>query len=576
MLFNLVRGHVVANWIPISILIAMQLVQALANLSLPRLNGNIIDQGIVNSDIDFILDTGAVMLAVSLVQLVATIVAIYLAAKTAMSIGRDIRQDVFNKVQTFAAQEFNQFGAPTLITRSTNDVQQVQMLLFMTFSFMIAAPIMGFGGIFMALSEDVKLSGLLIAVVPILVISVGLIIRKMRPLFKTQQVRLDAINRVLREQIMGIRVIRAFVKEEAEEQRFGKANADLQQTSVEVSKLMAAMFPLVMLVMNGSVVAAIGFGALRIESGAIGVGTLVAFQTYLIQILMAVMMATFMLMVLPRAEVSADRISEVLNTESTIKTAADAQKTELSTGRITFDQVSFAYPGAEEAVLNDINFTIEPGETTAIVGSTGSGKTTLLNLIPRFFDPTQGRVLIDGHDISILDPSSVWAALGLVPQQALLFSGTVASNLRYGKSDATDAELLEALETAQARDFVEAMGGLDAAISQGGTNVSGGQRQRLAIARALVKKPKIYLFDDSFSALDFSTDAALRKALHRKTAESTFVVVAQRVSTIRDAEKIVVLDEGRVVGVGRHSELFETCPTYREIVLSQLTEDEAA
>lgn len=576
MLFNLVRGHVVANWIPISILIAMQLVQALANLSLPRLNGNIIDQGIVNSDIDFILDTGAVMLAVSLVQLVATIVAIYLAAKTAMSIGRDIRQDVFNKVQTFAAQEFNQFGAPTLITRSTNDVQQVQMLLFMTFSFMIAAPIMGFGGIFMALSEDVKLSGLLIAVVPILVISVGLIIRKMRPLFKTQQVRLDAINRVLREQIMGIRVIRAFVKEEAEEQRFGKANADLQQTSVEVSKLMAAMFPLVMLVMNGSVVAAIGFGALRIESGAIGVGTLVAFQTYLIQILMAVMMATFMLMVLPRAEVSADRISEVLNTESTIKTAADAQKTELSTGRITFDQVSFAYPGAEEAVLNDINFTIEPGETTAIVGSTGSGKTTLLNLIPRFFDPTQGRVLIDGHDISILDPSSVWAALGLVPQQALLFSGTVASNLRYGKSDATDAELLEALETAQARDFVEAMGGLDAAISQGGTNVSGGQRQRLAIARALVKKPKIYLFDDSFSALDFSTDAALRKALHRKTAESTFVVVAQRVSTIRDAEKIVVLDEGRVVGVGRHGELFETCPTYREIVLSQLTEDEAA
>lgn len=576
MLFNLVRGHVVAYWVPISILIAMQLVQALANLALPRLNGNIIDQGIVNSDIDYILDTGAVMLAVSLIQLVATIAAIYLAAKTAMSIGRDIRQDFFNKVQTFAAQEFNQFGAPTLITRSTNDVQQVQTLLFMTFSFMIAAPIMGFGGIFMALSEDVQLSGLLVAVVPILVISVGLIIRKMRPLFKMQQVRLDAINRVLREQIMGIRVIRAFVKEEVEEQRFGKANAELQQTSVEVSKLMAAMFPLVMLVMNGSVVAAIGFGALRIESGAIGVGTLVAFQTYLIQILMAVMMATFMLMILPRAEVSADRICEVLDTESTIKLAADAKKIELSSGRITFDQVSFAYPGAEEAVLTDISFTIEPGETTAIVGSTGSGKTTLLNLIPRFFDPTQGRVLIDGHDISKLDPSSVWAALGLVPQQALLFSGTVASNLRYGKSDATDEELYEALETAQARDFVEAMGGLNAAISQGGTNVSGGQRQRLAIARALVKKPRVYLFDDSFSALDFSTDAALRKALRRTTAESAFVVVAQRVSTIRDAEKIVVLDEGRVVGVGRHSELFETCPTYREIVLSQLTEDEAA
>ena len=576
MLFNLVRGHVVANWKPISILIALQLTQALANLALPRLNGNIIDQGIVNSDIDYILSTGAVMLGISFIQLIATIAAIYLAAKTAMSIGRDLRQQVFDKVQTFGVQELNRFGAPTLITRSTNDVQQVQMLLFMTFSFMIAAPIMGFGGIFMALSEDVKLSGLLVAVVPILLISIGLIIRKMRPLFKTQQVRLDAINRVLREQIMGIRVIRAFVKEGVEEERFGKANSELQETAMAVSKLMAAMFPLVMLIMNGSVVAAIGFGALRIESGAMGVGTLVAFQTYLIQILMAVMMATFMLMILPRAEVSADRINEVLDTETSIKMSTGATKTELPVGRISFERVSFAYPGAEEAVLQDITFTAEPGEMTALVGSTGSGKTTLLNLIPRFFDPTAGRVLIDDHDISKLDPASVWATLGLVPQQALLFSGSVASNLRYGKSDATDAELYEALETAQARDFVDAMGGLDAEISQGGTNVSGGQRQRLAIARALVKKPKIYLFDDSFSALDYLTDVALRTALRQKTADSTFIVVAQRISTIRDAEKIVVLDEGRVVGVGRHEELFETCETYREIVLSQLTEDEAA
>ena len=576
MLFNLVRGHVVANWKPISILIALQLTQALANLALPRLNGNIIDQGIVNSDINYILSTGAVMLGISFIQLIATIAAIYLAAKTAMSIGRDLRQQVFDKVQTFGVQELNRFGAPTLITRSTNDVQQVQMLLFMTFSFMIAAPIMGFGGIFMALSEDVKLSGLLVAVVPILLISIGLIIRKMRPLFKTQQVRLDAINRVLREQIMGIRVIRAFVKEGVEEERFGKANSELQETAMAVSKLMAAMFPLVMLIMNGSVVAAIGFGALRIESGAMGVGTLVAFQTYLIQILMAVMMATFMLMILPRAEVSADRINEVLDTETSIKMTTGATKTELPVGRISFEQVSFAYPGAEEAVLQDITFTADPGEMTALVGSTGSGKTTLLNLIPRFFDPTAGRVLIDDHDISKLDPASVWATLGLVPQQALLFSGSVASNLRYGKSDATDAELYEALETAQARDFVDAMGGLDAEISQGGTNVSGGQRQRLAIARALVKKPKIYLFDDSFSALDYLTDVALRTALRQKTADSTFIVVAQRISTIRDAEKIVVLDEGRVVGVGRHEELFETCETYREIVLSQLTEDEAA
>lgn len=576
MLFNLVRGHVVANWKPISILIALQLTQALANLALPRLNGNIIDQGIVNSDIDYILSTGTVMLGVSFIQLIATIGAIYLAAKIAMSIGRDLRQQVFDKVQTFGAQELNRFGAPTLITRSTNDVQQVQMLLFMTFSFMIAAPIMGFGGIFMALSEDVKLSGLLVAVVPILLISIGLIIRKMRPLFKTQQVRLDAINRVLREQIMGIRVIRAFVKERVEEERFGKANSELQETAMAVSKLMAAMFPLVMLIMNGSVVAAIGFGAFRIESGAMGVGTLVAFQTYLIQILMAVMMATFMLMILPRAEVSAERINEVLDTETSIKMTAGAIKTELPAGRIAFEQVSFAYPGAEEAVLQDITFTAEPGEVTALVGSTGSGKTTLLNLIPRFFDPTAGRVLIDDHDISKLDPASVWATMGLVPQQALLFSGTVASNLRFGKSDATDAELYDALETAQARDFVDAMGGLDAEISQGGTNVSGGQRQRLAIARALVKKPKIYLFDDSFSALDFLTDVALRKALRQRTADSTFIVVAQRISTIRDAEKIVVLDEGRVVGVGRHDELFENCETYREIVLSQLTEDEAA
>lgn len=576
MLLRLIKAHLGTYRWAIVVLVFLQLVQTIANLYLPRLNGNIIDQGIVTGDSRFIIDTGMTMLVISFVQLLATVAAIYVAAKTAMSIGRDIRRDVFAQVQTFAAQEFNNFGAPTLITRSTNDVQQVQMLVFMTFSFMITAPIMGFGGIIMAVDEDLKLSALLIAVVPILAVSVGLVIRKMRPLFRLQQVRLDAINRIMREQIMGIRVIRAFVKEERERDRFGLANSEMRETATAVSQLMALMFPLVMLIMNASVVAAIWLGGLRIESGGMSVGTLVAFQTYLIQILMAVMMATFMLMILPRAEVAAERIMEVLDTTPSIAAPQFPEHLDSMTGRIEFENVSFSYPGAEEPVLKDVSFTAEPGQVTALIGSTGSGKTTALNLIPRFFDASAGAVRIDGHNVASLDPQSLWSTMGLVPQQAFLFQGTVASNLRFGKADATDDELMEALDIAQAKDFVEAMGGLDAAISQVGTNVSGGQRQRLAIARALVKKSQIYLFDDSFSALDFVTDAALRRELRTKISHATMVVVAQRVATIRDAEKIVVFDEGRVVGVGRHHELFENCETYREIVLSQLTEDEAA
>ncbi|MGQ2912268.1 ABC transporter ATP-binding protein [Aeromicrobium sp.] len=577
MLIPLLRRYLAPYRGAIALVLVFQLAQTVANLYLPGLNADIIDRGIVTGDVPFIWRTGATMLLVTVLQVGATVVAVYVGARVAMALGRDLRAAVFDRVETFAAREMAQLGAPTLITRSTNDVQQVQMLAFMGLTLLVTAPIMAVGGVVMALRQDVELSGLLLVALPALLISVGLIIRRMRPLFRQMQDRVDGLNGVMREQIQGIRVIRAFVKEKHETQRFDDANQAYLDVAVATGRLMSLMFPTVMLIMNVSVVLATWFGGYRIASGDLQVGTLTAFQNYLIQILMAVMMATFMLMLWPRAEVSAERITEVLETEPSIVVDPDATPAHVVRGEVELRGASYAYPGAEVDVLHDVDLVARPGETTAIIGSTGSGKTTLMSLVPRLFDVTGGAVLLDGHDVRDLEPQAVWAAIGLVPQRAFLFSGTVASNLRYGRDDATDEELWQALEVAQAREFVEAMpGGLQAPVTQGGTNVSGGQRQRLAIARAVVKRPLVYLFDDSFSALDYATDAALRRALRAITRESAVITVAQRVSTIRDADRIVVLDQGTVVSTGTHAELMAGCDVYREIVLSQLTEEEAA
>jgi len=576
-LIRLLRSYLqpyrqVVTWV-----VVLQLVQTLAALYLPTLNADIIDYGVVRGDTGYILDTGVVMLAITLVQITCSVGAVYFGARTAMALGRDLRADVFHRVLTFSARELGQFGAPSLITRTTNDVQQVQLLALMTFTLMVSAPIMCVGGIAMALNQDVPLSALLLIVVPLLGVIVSVIISRMRPLFREMQERIDRINRVLREQITGIRVIRAFVHEADEQQRFARVNTELFDVSRGVGRLMAYMFPLVMLVMNTSSVAVLWFGGHRIDSGAMQIGALPAFLTYLMQILMAVMMATFMFMMVPRAEVCAERIQEVLDTDSSVVLPARPSSRGLRRGELELREVEYRLPGAEEPVLRGINLQARPGETTAVIGSTGSGKTTLLNLIPRLIDVTAGAVLIDGVDVRHLDAATLSAAIGLVPQKPYLFTGTVASNLRYGNPDATDAALWHALEVAQARDFVEQLAQrLDAPISQGGTNLSGGQRQRLAIARALVARPEIYLFDDSFSALDYATDAALRAALVRETADAAVVIVAQRVSTIRHADRIVVLDEGRIVGSGSHRELMDANTVYREIVLSQLTAQEAA
>jgi ATP-binding cassette subfamily B protein len=555
----------------------LQLASTIGALFLPTLNADIIDNGVVKGDTGYIMGMGGAMLGVTVGQMLCAIGAVYFGARTAMSFGRDVRKSVFDQVQSFSAREVGQFGAPSLITRTTNDVQQVQMLALMSFTLMVSAPIMCVGGIIMALFQDVPLSSLLLAVVPVLGVSVSLIVRRMRPLFRTMQRRVDTVNRVLREQISGIRVIRAFVKDGYEQRRFGGANDELTAVSLATGRLMALMFPTVMAIVNLSSVAVLWFGAHRIDSGGMQVGALTAFLSYLMQILMSVMMATFMFMMVPRAEVCAERIQEVLGTDSSVVPPA-APVTELPRhGHLLLEDVDFAYPGAEAAVLRGVRLEARPGRTTAVIGSTGSGKSTLLGLVPRLYDATGGRVLVDGEDVSRIDPALLARTVGLVPQKPYLFSGTVASNLRYGRPDATDEELWHALEVAQAKDFVERLdGGLDAPIAQGGSNVSGGQRQRLAIARCLVRRPEIYLFDDSFSALDYATDAALRRALAHETAEATVVIVAQRVSTIRDADTIVVLDEGRVVGTGTHAELMAGNETYREIVLSQLTEQEAA
>jgi ATP-binding cassette subfamily B multidrug efflux pump len=562
---------------PVALVLMLQLLQTIATLYLPSLNADIIDKGVVTGDTAYILRVGGVMIAVTVGQGIAAIAAVYFGAQAAMKVGRDIRGAVFHRVQSFSAREVGHFTAPSLITRTTNDVQQVQMLTLMTFTMMISAPIMGVGGVIMALKEDVPLSSLLLVVVPVLVVFIGLIIAKMRPLFRAMQQRIDTVNRVMREQITGIRVIRAFVQDTHEQQRFADANQGLMDVSLGVGKLMAFMFPMVLAVINISTVAVLWFGGHRVASGGMEIGALTAYLSYLMQILIAVMMATFMFVMVPRAEVCAERIQEVLDTDTSLILAKNPIRELPRHGELELQGVEFRYPGAEEPVIRDISFRAAPGQTTAIIGSTGSGKTTLIQLIARLSDTTEGTVLVDGVDVRQLDPVLLSATVGLVPQRPYLFSGTIASNLRYGRPEASDAELWRALEVAQAKDFVEALPeGLDAPVAQGGSNVSGGQRQRLAIARVLVAKPSVYVFDDSFSALDYATDAALRSALRAETSDATVVIVAQRVSTIRDAQRIIVLDEGLIVGSGTHQELMADNETYREIVLSQLTEQEAA
>jgi ATP-binding cassette subfamily B protein len=577
MLITLLRTHLRPYWRALLAVVALQLVSTMASLYLPSLNADIIDKGVARGDTGYIVTTGGWMLAVTLAQIVCAVAAVYFGARAAMAFGRDLRSAIFHRVGTFSGREVGQFGAPSLITRSTNDVQQVQMLVLMTCTLMVAAPIMCVGGIIMALRQDVGLSWLMVVCIPVLVVAIGLIVVRMVPLFRSMQTRIDAVNRVLREQLSGIRVVRAFVRERHEAERFGEANAALTATALGAGRLMVLIFPIVMLILNGSSVAVLWFGAGRVNSGDMQIGALTAFLMYLMLILTSVMMATFMAIMIPRAAVSSDRIGEVLKTESSVQPPAHPVRELHSRGELELKDVEFRYPGAAAPVLQNISFRATAGQTTAIIGSTGAGKTTLMSLVARLFDATSGTVLIDGVSVRDLDPEMLWSRIGLVPQKPYLFTGTVASNLRYGNPQATDGALWQALDVAQASDFVRAMpGGLEAPIAQGGTNVSGGQRQRLAIARALVRAPEIYLFDDSLSALDLATDARLRAALRPHTARATVVIVSQRVSTITDGDQIIVLDDGEIVGLGRHEELLVTCPTYVEIVQSQLAVEPAA
>ena len=577
MLMRLLRTYLQPYRSMIIATIVLATLGTIGALYLPSLNAAIIDNGVATGDTAFIWRTGVIMLAVSAVQIVCSIGSVYFGAKTAMAFGRDLREAIFGRVLTFSARELNRFGAPSLITRNTNDVQQVQMLVVMSATVLLSAPITMIGGIIMAMREDVGLSWLVVVAVPVLAGSIWLVVRKLPPLFRTMQGRIDVVNRILREQITGIRVVRAFVREPYETARFEKASGELTESQTLVGQRFAMMFPIVMLVLNVSSVAVLWFGAQRVNAGTMQIGSLTAFLTYLIQILMSVMMATFLMMLLPRSIVCAERIGEVLDTDSSVVTAENPVVRLPQASVVELADAEFTYPGAESPVLRGISFTARAGQTTAVVGSTGAGKTTLVSLLPRLFDATGGAVLVDGVDVREIDPELLWSRIGLVPQKPFLFTGTVASNLRYGKPDATEDELWHALRIAQAEDFVKAMDGqLDAAIAQGGANVSGGQRQRLSIARALVKRPEIYVFDDSFSALDVSTDARLRAALRAETTGACVIIVAQRVATIRDADKILVLDDGQLIGSGSHDELLLTCPTYAEIVDSQLSAEEAA
>jgi ATP-binding cassette subfamily B protein len=557
--------------------IGLLTVQAIANLYLPNLNADIINDGVVKGDIGYIVRTGGLMLLVTLLLALCSVVATFFGARTAMAFGRDVRGAVFRKVTDFSQVETNLFGSPSLITRNTNDVTQVQMVIVMALNVMILAPIMCVGGIIMALREDVPLSSLLVVIIPLMFLVIGTLATRAMPLFRAMQVKIDRINQLMRENLSGIRVIRAFVRTEHEEQRFDVGNADLTDTSLRVNRLFALMIPALFAILNLSTVAILWFGGLRIDSGAMPIGNLLAFLQYVMQILFAVMMATIMFIMVPRAIASAERIAKVLETEVSLTDPEAPADVSTARGLVEFRDLEFRYPGAEEPVLRGITFTATPGQTTAIVGSTGSGKSTLINLLPRFYDATEGGVLIDGVDVRDMRQEDLWALIGLIPQQAYLFGGTVASNLRYGNERATDDDLWHALGIAQAQGFVSEMqGGLEAPIDQGGTNVSGGQRQRLAIARALVKRPQVLVFDDSFSALDFKTDSLLRAALREDTADATVIIVAQRVGTIMHADQIVVLEAGEIAGVGTHAELMERCETYREIVYSQLSAEEAA
>ena len=571
MLIRLLRSYLGPYRWPTALVTGLLLVQSIANLYLPNLNADIINNGVAKADTDYIWRTGAVMLGVALLLGVLAVVAVYFASQVSMGVGRDLRSAVFARVQSFSAREMNRFGTASLITRNTNDVQQVQLFLQIALTILVSAPITAVGGVIMAVREDITLSWLLVVIVPLMAAVIGILLLRAVPLFRQVQLKIDRITQVMREQITGVRVVRAFIRSGSERARFEAANADLTATSLRVNRIFAIAFPALLAIMNLSTVAILWFGASLVDRGDMPIGNLTAFLQYIMQILFAVMTAVFMIILVPRAEASAQRIVEVLDTTSSIVEPIRPIVVERPTGLISFDDVTFAYPHGERPVLHNISFEALPGRTTAVIGGTGSGKSTVVNLITRSFDVSSGAVRADGIDVRDLALDDLWARIGLVPQTAYLFKGTVAQNLRFGNEGATDAELWHALEVAQARDFVaEMQGQLEAPIDQGGTNVSGGQRQRLAIARAIVKEPEIYLFDDCFSALDAGTDARLRRALRNETKSATVLIVAQRVSTILQADQIVVLDEGRVVGTGTHGELMRTSAEYREIVESQL------
>ena len=577
MLVNILKRYLAPYKRSVAFILLLLLIQSVANLYLPNLNADLINNGVAKGDLSYIWKVGGIMLGTSALIMGASIWLSYLSSKVSMAFGRDLRQGIFTTVEGFSARELNQFGAPSLITRNTNDVQQVQMVLFIGLTMMVAAPITGIGAIIMAAKTDLKLSSLLLVAIPVMSLLIWWLLHRVVPLFRVLQVKIDRINLVLREQIAGIRVIRAFVKTEFEEARFADVNQDLMNNQLAVTRTFAVMFPALMLILNLSSVAVIWFGGHLIDSGQMQIGNMTAFLTYMMQILSSVMMAVMMSLMIPRASASAERIQEVLATESSVVDTTNPQTPARRSGVVEFRNVEFRYPGAEHPILTDISFTAKPGEVTAIVGSTGSGKTTLLNLIPRFIDVTQGAVLLDGVGVREQSLEAIWHEIGLVPQRAFLFGGTIASNLRYGNPNASDEDLWHALEIAQAKGFVEELGEkLEAPVAQGGTNFSGGQRQRLSIARALVKRSHLYLLDDSFSALDYTTDAKLREALEADAKDAAIIIVAQRISTILNAQQIIVLENGKVAGIGSHHELMKSCQVYQEIVLSQLSPEEAA